>query len=458
MSPVTIPTAPEELEEFLSDPTKFRGLFDNKGMPTADFKTLLRNYASAVHDKNETIGVQIREQVQATVAEMFKKDAGKDAIKRLNLDPDRGIVNLPRQRGRIYNRHAVGAKVDSLFSNSETPAADFFRMITRNAVQNAAPEDLPKYRSLKDYGSTIPSDGGFLIPEVLRANLLSVALETAVVRPRAFVVPMESLRVPFPTVDETTHVGSVFGGLTGRWQPEGTSADEDSVKFGVVVLEAGRLEIYCEVPDTLVNDSAISFDAYLAGKIPEALAFYEDRAFLKGSGSGQPLGALNASAMIGVDKQANQAADTIVWQNVVKMYSRMLPSSLGRAVWVVSPDTFPELATMALSVGTGGAAVWLPDGTGAPQMTLLGRPVVVTEKAEKLGDAGDINFIDFGYYLVGDRQAMSSTSSEHFKFSSSKIAYKVIERVDGRPWINSEITPENGGATLSPYVQLDARA
>jgi HK97 family phage major capsid protein len=278
------------------------------------------------------------------------------------------------------------------------------------------------------------------------------------VRPRAFVVPMESLRVPFPTVDETTHVGSVFGGLVGRWQPEGTASTADSAKFGVVVLEAGRLEIYCEVPDTLVNDSAISFDAYLAGKVPEALAFYEDRAFLKGTGVGEPLGALNASAMVQVVKQTNQSAATIVWENVVKMYSRMLPSSLMRAVWVVSPDTFPELATMALSVGTGGAAVWLPDGAGVPQMTLLGRPVVVTEKAQVLGTAGDINFIDFGYYLIGDRQAISASSSEHFKFSSSKIAYKVIERVDGRPWIQSAITPENGGPTLSPYVQTATRA
>jgi HK97 family phage major capsid protein len=448
------------LEEFLSDPSKVRNLFDATGTPKPEFTTLLKNYATTVHNRNDEIGKQVKEQVQATIAEMFRddKDARRETARKVNLDPTFGIRDLPTQRGKIYNRHAIGAKNDKIFENSETPTADFFRMITRNAVQNATPEELPIYRALKNYSSDIPSDGGFLIPETLRANLLSVALESSVVRPRAFVVPMESLRVPFPTVDETTHVGSVFGGLVGRWTPEGTEATDDTAKFGVVTLEAGRLEIYCEVPDTLVNDSAISFDAYLAGKMPEAMAFYEDRAFLKGNGAGQPLGALNASAMIQVAKQTGQAADTIVWQNIVKMYARMLPSSLMRAVWVVSPDTFPELATMALSVGTGGAAVWLPDGTGTPQMTLLGRPVVVTEKAEVLGDAGDINFIDFGYYLIGDRQAMSSTSSEHFKFSSSKIAYKVIERVDGRPWIASAITPENGGSTLSPFVQIAARA
>ena len=46
-----------------------------------------------------------------------------------------------------------------------------------------------------------------------------------------------------------------------------------------------------------------------------------------------------------------------MWENIVKAYARMLPPSHGRAVWVASIDTFPELATMALSVGTGGSAM-----------------------------------------------------------------------------------------------------
>src|SRR3546814_17444645 len=79
------------------------------------------------------------------------------------------------------------------------------------------------------------------------------------------------------------------------------------------------------------------------------------------------------------------------------MYARMLPSSLERAVWIASPDTFVELATMALTVGTGGSAVWLTDGTGAPTLTLLGRPVIMTEKAPgALGAVGDLSFVDLG--------------------------------------------------------------
>jgi HK97 family phage major capsid protein len=113
---------------------------------------------------------------------------------------------------------------------------------------------------------------------------------------------------------------------------------------------------------------------------------------------------------------------------------------------------------MALSVGTGGSAIWLNNGVQGPPMTILGRPVIFTEKAPKIGDAGDINLIDFGFYLIGDRQVMSAMSSPHYKFGNDMTAFRIIERVDGRPWLQSAITPKNNGAQLSAYVKLAERS
>jgi HK97 family phage major capsid protein len=84
--------------------------------------------------------------------------------------------------------------------------------------------------------------------------------------------------------------------------------------------------------------------------------------------------------------------------------------------------------------------------------------VIFTEKMETLGDAGDIAFVDLSYYLIGDRQQMSAMTSEHFKFSTDTTAYRIIQRVDGRPWLKSAITPHKGSNTLSPFVKLAARA
>ncbi len=66
---------------------------------------------------------------------------------------------------------------------------------------------------------------------------------------------------------------------------------------------------------------------------------------------------------------------------------------------------------------------------------------MLTEKVPTIGGAGsgkDISFIDFGYYLIGDRQQMRAESSMHAKFTTDLTSYRVIERVDGRGWLLSQ--------------------
>jgi HK97 family phage major capsid protein len=449
---VPIPKNADELAEFLADDEKRDKVF---GDPEA-LREFLDEYRKIVN-AGESISAQVTEQVTATMVEMFK-EWGADAPDVTDL-ADEVVAKLKPgvngEQSATYNPKAMGAKIDDMFDTS----SDYFRAIWHNT--DATPEVSNQLLRLRAaFSENVPSEGGFLVPERLRSELLRVALENSIVRARARVVPMDSLRVPFPAVDSTSNASSVFGGIIAYWTEEAAALTATEAAFSRVVLEAKKLTAYTEVSNELISDSAISFQAFIDEIFPEALAFYEDYAFLLGTGVGEPLGVLHGdnAASISVTKQAGQAADTIVWENLVKMYARMLPSSLGRAVWVASIDTFPELATMALSVGTGGSAIWLNNGAVGPPMTILGRPVIFTEKAPVLGDAGDINFIDFGFYLIGDRQVMSARSSEHFKFQNDQTAYRIIERVDGRPWLAGAVTPKNSGDTLSPYVKIAARA
>lgn len=448
---LAIPTSQAELEAMLTDSAQMQRVFADKGGAFGEFIT---NYARAVHNRDLTIATQVREQVTATLADWMRENQ-PEGIDRLDLTPQ-AVVKTGNARNHLHNPRAMGAVLDREFKNS----AEYFQTIWHNANRTADMQaKLTRVRNA--FSSTVPSEGGFLIPETLRSELLAVALEQSVVRQRARVIPMETLRVPFPAIDATSNVSSVYGGVIGYWTEEGAALQASQAAFSRIVLDAKKLTAYTEVPNELISDSAISFQAFLDQIFPEALNFYEDLAFLKGTGVGEPLGALAAGngAIVQVAKEANQAADTIVWENIVKMYARMLPGSLDRAVWIVSPDTFPELATMALSVGTGGSAIWLNNGVAGPPMTILGRPVIVTEKAPGLlGDLGDISFVDFGFYLIGDRQVMSAMSSPHFKFQNDQTAYRIIQRVDGKPWLQSAVTPQNNGATLSPFVQLAERA
>jgi HK97 family phage major capsid protein len=288
---------------------------------------------------------------------------------------------------------------------------------------------------------------------------MRLSLESAIVRPRATIIPMGSPRLHIPTLDETSHVSSIFGGVVVYRTEEGAELTESSATFASVKLDVTKQTALSHVPNELIRDWG-GFGAFMDATLPPAMAYYEDVDYLTGSGAGAPLGALSAGnlALLTIAARGGQASATVVWENILDMYARMLPTSLGNAVWIASPDVFVQLATMALSVGTGGSAVWLTDGRNQPVLTLLGRPVIMTEKAPgALGTQGDLSFVDLSMYLVGDYQNMTVDSSPHVKFTSDKTSFRAIARNDGRPWLQSPLTPRNNSASLSPFVQLAAR-
>lgn len=450
MATATIPKNADELAEMVGDPARMKDVL-------ADGDSLTKwvdSYAKQQATTDTSIAQQVKEMAQQEFANLLRDDQISQ-INRLNLNPQ----SQPVARSKHYNAKAPGAALDKQFSNwSDYLSATWAGRNTAESL--AARSDIQKIQN--SFGSSVPSDGGFLIPEALRAELLRVSLEMSVVRSRARVVPMETLTVPYPMIDSTSNASSVYGGVTAYWTEEGGSLEESSPSFGRINLMAKKLTLYSEVPNELFTDSVISLEQFMNESYPEALAWFEDVAFTDGNGAGQPLGYLNAPAAVSVAKETSQAAGTILWENIAKAYSRMLPSSIARAVWVAHIDTFPALATMALNVGTGGSAVWMGtgahDAVGAPPMMILGRPVIFTEKTNTVGTAGDINFVDFGYYLIGDRQAMQSQTSTEYKFGNDKTAVRIIERVDGQPWIKSAITPRKGSNTLSPFVKVATRA
>ena len=149
---------------------------------------------------------------------------------------------------------------------------------------------------------------------------------------------------------------------------------------------------------------------------PKAMAYFEDVAFISGTGVGEPQGFLNAPAAIKLNS-ANE--NEIAFSDIAAMFTRMWPPSLRNAVWLCSPDAFALILQLSLSIQRGTA----PDaavvaGDGSPgggsgdgvNYTLMGRPLVVSEKIPSAltgntTTAGALSFVDLAQYLVGDRQS-----------------------------------------------------
>ena len=308
----------------------------------------------------------------------------------------------------------------------------------------------PRLRSGLTEG--VDSEGGFLVPEEYAKRILMRSLEAAVIRPNGpTVIPMSSDTINIPKIVDTSHESNVFGGVIAYWTEEAGTKTVKEPTFGQIKLIAKKLTGYTYASDELLADSAVSLDALLVRLFSEAINWYEDDAFIDGDGVGKPLGLLNSGALLAVNRSA---ANTIAIADLANVWARLYPQSHGRAIWLANPSTLPQLVALGSAYLT-----WLKGSAGAggladkPPATLLGRPIVFTEKCEALGTAGDIVLADLSYYLIGDRQRITIASSKHVRFTTDETAWRFVKRVDGQPWVDSAFTPANG-SSLSPFVTL----
>jgi len=300
------------------------------------------------------------------------------------------------------------------------------------------------------------SSGGFLVPEEHSAEQLDAALEEEVVRPRARVYGMvgDTRKVAGFEASGSATTGPF--GFVPSWTAEGATIATVDPLIRMIELKAKKLGLIVQASNELVADG-LSYAAQLEGVLRSAIAWSLDHAFLNGTGAGQPLGVLNAACTIVVSKETGQAADTFIAANALKMYSRLLPGSFRSAVWVVNATTIPQLYTLNIPIGTGGALLPYfqvgPDG----RMTLLGLPIVQTEKLPELGDQGDVLLADFTFFGVGLRKEIALDRSAHAGFSQDLETFRGTLRADGQPLLNKAYTPKVG-QSKSAFVVLAARA
>lgn len=308
---------------------------------------------------------------------------------------------------------------------------------------------------IKAMGETVPSEGGFLVPSEQSARIHAVSLENEIVQPRCFVQPMSSNEIKIPGMVIGDHSTALFGGFTASYTAEAGTISENDPKCRSMELNAKKLTGLIRFTSELNADTpgGMSQIEQLCGK---GLAWYRDRAFLKGTGAGQPLGILNASCTIEIEAEVGQAADTIVFQNLVNMMSKMFAGSFKNSVWVFHQTCIPQLLTLSLDIGTGGSHIPVMTESNG-EFRILTRPCLFTEKTEPLGSKGDALLCDFSQYVVGLRSEMRFETSIHVHFTTDELLSRIIERHDGQPLWDEALTLEDGSTTVSPFVVLEAR-
>lgn len=311
-------------------------------------------------------------------------------------------------------------------------------------------------------GTSVPSDGGYLVQKDIMTDLsrnifnggeLLKAMDTVEIGPNS-----DGLKIN--VVDETSRAtGSRWGGVQVYWGAEADSASSKKPKFRQTQLELKDLIGLAYVTERALMDASVLEQVYVKAFTEEFTFMMEDGAF-NGTGAGQMLGFLNSGALVSVAKETGQPAATLVYENVLNMWSRMFYRSRMNAIWTINQDIEPQLHKMAIPVGVGGLPVYLPPGglSQSPYATLFGRPVVPTEYNATLGTVGDICLIDPSQYVVIRKGGIAADSSIHVRFINNERTFRWLCRVDGQPKWTVPVTPAKGTATKSPFVALATRS
>lgn len=307
----------------------------------------------------------------------------------------------------------------------------------------------------------VGSEGGFLVQTDFVADLLRRTYETGAFANRVRRIPVSANAngLVINGIDENSRVtGSRWGGVQSYWLHEAGTKTPSQISFRQIELKLKKLIGLTYATDELLEDTT-ALESIVGQAFSEEFAWMIDDSILRGDGAGKPQGILQSAALVTAAAEAGQAAGTILYENIVNMWSRMWAKSRQNAVWFINQDIEPQLFTMSLAIGVGGVPVYLPPGgaSASPYASLMGRPVIPVEQCSTLGTVGDIVLADLSQYLMIDKGGIDTAQSIHVAFVTDQSAFRFVYRCDGQSAWQSALTPANGNNTLSPFVALATR-
>ncbi|MFV9616171.1 MAG: phage major capsid protein [Gammaproteobacteria bacterium] len=309
------------------------------------------------------------------------------------------------------------------------------------------------------YGNEgVGADGGFAVPSDFRNEIMQLveAEDELMGMTEQLNTSGNSMTLP---KDETSP-WQTSGGIQSYWEGEAAQMTQSKPALGENLLKLKKLTTLVPITEEMAEDSS-TIDSWLRAKVPAKMAFKINDAIINGTGAGMPMGIMNSGAMIAVAKESGQTADTVVFENIVNMWARMYAPSRRNAIWLINQDIEPQLDTMAFPTAATAVPMYMPPGglADTPYGRMKGRPVMATQAAQTLGDAGDVMLVDLKQYMtIKKAMGIKSDVSMHLWFDYATLAYRFIIRLDGQPNLSAPIDPLHGTNTLSPFVTLAERA
>lgn len=272
--------------------------------------------------------------------------------------------------------------------------------------------------------------GGFIrVPEQFIAQLIKDIDDEVLIRQWATVLPMTNADgVGIPSLDADP--------ADSDWTTELATGSEDStMSFGKRELKPKPLAKRIKVSRKLLRASAIPADQLVRERLAYKFGITQEKAFLTGTGAGQPLGLFTASAngiSTSRDKATGNTSTAITFDGLIENKYNIKPGYQKKARWLFHRDGVKMIAKLKDGEGQ---YIWQPSKKDGDPDRLLGDALFQSEYAPNTFTTGLYVGLygDFSYYWINDALLMDIQVLNELYAETGQVGYIGRLETDAMP-------------------------
>jgi HK97 family phage major capsid protein len=334
-------------------------------------------------------------------------------------------ISLTKQIEAEVRFDSIKSSMDATFdkrviTNGKTSNDQEIRSAFLNYVRTG---DMSEVRNINSFSSV---EGGINVPVVLFPAIEKALAENSVMR---------RIGAKVITTTSTTNLPLANNAPTALFAQESPSGSyiETPQLFSSATLGAYKLTALLKISDELLQDASTDLEATVATNVGTAFGNAEEKAFVSGSGVGQPLGLFRTTTAGGnaaLTQNLGSASGSIL-DGMIDGYYKMPGNRRQEAVWIVGDGL--ASAMRKVKANTAGTYLWETSAQLGQPDTFLGRPVYTTYAASSTWQptAGVIGALLYPkHYVIGDRGGYQFQRLNELFAESGNIGYRANKRFD----------------------------
>ena len=220
------------------------------------------------------------------------------------------------------------------------------------------------------------------------------------------------------------------------WTTELATGSEDStMEFGKREFAPNPFAKRIKISKTLISKSALPIENIVRQRIAYKFGITEEKAYMTGNGTGQPLGLFVASAdgiPASRDISEDNTATAITFDGLINAKYALKEAYLAKAAWLFHREALKQIAKLK---DADKRYIWEQSVQVGQPDRLLGRPFYMSEFAPNTFTAGQyIGIIgDYSFYWIIDALDMQLQRLVELYAETNQIGYIARKEGDGTP-------------------------